>query len=383
MTNDVITDNIDIKIIPLYKQGLSDAEIGKEVNLSGRTIEKRLQRLRKQGLIEYRTNLPLINQNGKKIMSDKFTYDYYTQHIEYLKSYLNKIQVLTPTVQHYKKDSQADSLIINFTDWHIGRLVKDERGVIVYNEKIFKERIDSLLQEILKLLDLYISRGTPIDEVVILSTGDLLDGQGIFPTQETVTEFAPPFQVELGINTIVSFIRAILKRKLPVKFYGVKGNHGEIRMNGKSRDPNANWDLMLYLMLNFWVNENKLTNKVSVKYSELDFLNLIIKGQKYLIRHIAPAQLEGTAGKARLLAWGDMHDYDALVFGHLHHWLAGDINGKTVFRGGCVSGIDEHCESGGYITTPCQLIWGCNAKRPMTFLYAVDLGKGKKNISWV
>lgn len=294
-----------------------------------------------------------------------------------LKEQLKTVTPLKETKPNYVKE--GDSLVVHFADWHIGKIVKDEEGNELYNVDVFKTRINVLLQEILILLDEYIRKGTPIKEVVIVSTGDILDGMGIYSTQESQSELSPPFQVMLGIEIIQKFILSILKRKLRVIFYGVKGNHGEIRgEGGKQKDPNANWDLQLYLILDFWVRNNLKTKKVKIHYSELDYLNFEVQGWKYHIRHIAPQQSETSAGKAKFLGWARKHDCDALVYGHYHHWNIGDRSGVTVFKGGSIVGGDELADKMAEESEPIQLIWGVSKHRPLTFSYPVDLGERKR-----
>ena len=277
------------------------------------------------------------------------------------------------------KPKDGDTLIVHFTDWHIGRIVKNEDGNEIYDIEIFKERVDQLLSEILTLLDLYITKGTPIKDVVILSTGDILDGMGIFASQESVSETSPPFQVMLAVEVIQNFILSLTKRNLSVSFYGVRGNHGEIReRGGKAKDPNANWDLMLYLILKFWSDTIIKDGNITINYSELDYLNLTVQGWKYHIRHIAPQQSDTSAGKAKFLGWARKHNCNVLIYGHYHHYGIGDRSGVTVIRGGSLTGSDEYSEQLAEESEPIQLIWGCSKNRPVTFMYAIDLGRRKQ-----
>jgi predicted phosphodiesterase len=278
-----------------------------------------------------------------------------------------------------KLNKSGDTLVVHFTDWHVGRLVKNEDGVEIYNTDIFKERVNKLLQEILVLLELYIKKGTPVTDVVILSTGDILDGAGIFASQETQSELSPPRQVMLAVSILVNFITALINRGLTVKFYGVRGNHGEIRgEKGKAKDPEANWDTQLYLILDFWAKTIK-SNKIEIYYSELDYLNFAIRGWKYHIRHIAPQQTDTPSGKAKFLGWAKQHKCEVIVYGHFHHAAISDRSGITVIRGGSMTGADEYSEQLAEEADPIQVIWGCSKNRPVTFIYLVDLGK-RKNI---
>jgi predicted phosphodiesterase len=355
----------DKKLLELVAKDLTTEEIARELNRSYKSIAHR------------RANLT----RGKPKMQTKEEKTSFTQLnkdlIYELKERLGNVIPLEK-IEHKYLTKVGDTLIVHFTDWHIGRIVKDEEGNELYNTEIFKRRIDILLQEILTLLDNYITKGTPIKDVVIISTGDILDGMGIYATQETQSELSPPFQVMMGVEIIQKFVLALLKRKLTVTFYGVKGNHGEIREGGKSKDPNANWDLQLYLILDFWCKNVLKNTKVKVYYSELDYLNFEVQGWRYHIRHIAPQQSETAAGKAKFLGWARKHNCDVLIYGHYHHYGITDRSGVTVIKGGSITGADEYSERLAEEAEPIQLLWGCSKHRPITFMYAIDLGERKK-----
>jgi len=299
--------------------------------------------------------------------------EHYSGMINYLKDELAKAKPYPKLPLSSKK--VGDTLNIQLADWHVGRIVKNEYGEVIYDVNMFKKMTAQFTYELLKLIDKYISKGTPIKDVKIISTGDICDGLGIFSTQATVSEFAPPFQVMYATEAIQTLILSLLDRKLNVEFYGVKGNHGELRINGKNTDPNANWDLMLYLMLDFWSRDIIKSNNLKIVYSELDYLNFVNRGWNYHMRHIAPNQSETSAGKAKFLGWAKQHRFDVLVYGHFHHWGAFDRSKITIIRGGALTAGDEFAETLAEESEPVQLIWGCNEHRPVTFLYPLDLGQ--------
>jgi len=317
-----------------------------------------------------------IEENTKVAKKDKVNLS--TLIIQTLKDELANVEPYKLDISS-KINKMGDTLMIQFADWHIGRLVRDEEGKELYNEKIFKERINVLLKEILSLLDDYITKGTPIKDVVIVSTGDILDGAGIFASQETVSEMSPPFQVMLATEVIKNFILSLLNRKLTVKFYGVKGNHGEIRgEGGKQKDPEANWDLQLYLILDFWARTILKKEQVEIHYSELDYLNFEIQGWNYHIRHLAPKEVDTPSGKAKFLGWAKQHKCQVIVYGHWHHFLFTDRSGITIIRGGSVTGVDDLAERMAEESEPIQMIWGSSRNRPVSFVYAIDLGERKR-----
>ena len=362
------TKEEDIKLKELVEKGLLTEEIAKMMNRSFRSIVHRRADVTR-GKPKMQKEV-VVKEKSKPISAII---------IQTLKDELGKVTPLERTEKTARLIKKGDTLCVDFSDWHLGRLVRDEGGNELYNEKIFEERINVLLNEILTLLDDYISKGTPIKDVAIISTGDILDGMGIFASQETVSEMSPPLQVMKATEVIKNFILALLNRKLTVNLYGVKGNHGEIRgEGGKQKDPEANWDLMLYLILDFWAKTILKDKKVQIHYSELDYLNFEIQGWKYHIRHLAPRDADTPSGKAKFLGWAKKHGCQVIVSGHWHHYLITDRSGITVIRGGSVSGIDDLAERMAEESEPIQLIWGCSKNRPVSFMYAIDLGKRKR-----
>jgi len=273
-----------------------------------------------------------------------------------------------------KTDKHGDTLVLHLTDLHAGKIVKDQEGKIVYNEEIFRTRINRLCEQILKLLDNNISKGVPIKEIVILLTGDLANGEGIYATQAYEQEATPPRQVMLVIDVITKLITALLKRNLPVKVYGIRGNHGR---TGKDTDVASNWDLMIYEILDFWSKLVLKNPKLQIKFAETEHMTFDIRGHKYMIRHICPEQGDSPAGRVKFNEWARTYGVEGIVFGHYHHFGIFDVDSIRIFRGGSIVGGDSLSDSMAKHSSPIQLIWGVNEARVSTFFYAVDLGDKK------
>lgn len=290
--------------------------------------------------------------------------------IDVLKETLSNVDSYTSAKQD-KIDTDGDTLVIQLSDLHAGKIVKDQEGNVIYDENVFRTRIDRLCQQILKLLDKNVSKGVPIRDVVILSTGDQANGENIYATQAYEQELAPPKQVMLVVDVITKLIQSLLKRNLSVRFYGVKGNHGR---TGKDTDPTANWDLMIYMILDFWARFVLKSKKLQIKYAETDYLTLNIRGHEYMIRHIAPEQADSPAGRVKMNEWARRYHAEGIVYGHWHHFGLFDVDNVRVFRGGSTVGGDSLSEQMAKSAEPIQLIWGVNEHRVSTFFYAVDLG---------
>jgi len=314
----------------------------------------------------------LIASRKKVIVEKKLDSNIPNLIVESLKSEIKKVKPYNAIPNAITRS--GDTCVIQLSDLHAGKVTKDPDGNILYNEEVFKHRINVLCGQILKILDKNIRQSTPITDVVILSTGDQANGEDIYETQVYEQEMAPPRQVMIVVDAIIGLILALLKRGLPVSFFGVKGNHGRL---AKDANPSANWDLMIYLVLEFWAKTILKNKNLTIKYAETDHMIVNIKTKKYMIRHIAPENSDTPSGRVKFNEWARKHKLDAIVYGHWHHFGITDVDGIRVFRGGSVSGEDSLSESMAKHSEPVQLIWGVNKDRAMTFLYAVDLRLGQ------
>lgn len=291
--------------------------------------------------------------------------------IQSIKEQLQNIQPYKSAIQS-KTDIKGDSLILHLTDLHAGKIVKDQEGKLVYNEEIFRTRMDRLCEQTLKLLDKNISKGVAIKDVVILLTGDLANGEGIYATQAFEQEIAPPRQVMLVVDVISKLITSLLVRNLAVRVFGIRGNHGR---TGKDTDVASNWDLMIYMILDFWSRFVLKDKNLQIKYAETEHMTFDIRGHKYMIRHIAPEQVDSPAGRVKVNEWARQHGVEGIVYGHYHHAGIFDCDNVRVFRGGSTVGGDSLSDSMAKHAEPIQLVWGVNEQRVSTFIYLVDLNQ--------
>ena len=353
------TKEEDIKLKELVEKGLLTEEIAKMMNRSFRSIVHRRADVTR-GKPKMQKEV-VVKEKSKPISA---------VIIQTLKDELANVQPYKSATQS-KVDVKGDTLVIQLSDFHAGKIVTDQEGNIIYDESVFRSRINILCEQILKLLDNNISKGVPIRDVVILSTGDQANGENIYATQAYEQELAPPKQVMLVVDVITKLIVSLLKRNLPVTFYGVRGNHGR---TGKDTDVTSNWDLQIYLILDFWARLVLKNPRLTIKFAETEHMVLNIRGHNYLIRHTAPEQCDSPAGRAKVNEWARRHKAEAIVYSHWHHFGLNDVDGVRVFRGGSIVGGDSLSENMGKHSSPIQLCWGVNEQRVSTFFYAVDLG---------
>jgi len=333
-------------------------ELGKVLGKS----ESAVRRLKK------RINDPIETKNTELKPKEMTDGEKLNKFVDYMKQELSNI---SPLAELKTSKVVGETLVIELCDWHIGSVDKDgESGEITYDINIARERAEKLCQKILYLITEHITHGTKISDITILMAGDMVDGELVYDEQAFSIEVAPPKQVLVCVEIIVSFLRSLLKTGIPVSIYAVKGNHGIPKVKGLN--PESNWDLMVYIMLDFWARETRPKN-LSIKYADGDFINVDVRGWKYHLRHKAPAQSETAAGGIRIAGWTTIHECDAVVSAHLHHFAMGEWNGIRTFMGGSLKGLDSFSEGLARGTNPSQLVWGVTSKHLSSFVYIVDL----------
>jgi hypothetical protein len=356
------TKEEEFKVLTMAQNGWTTEEIAKELNRSYKSIQHRRADLS-------RGETKMVKQTReepKEIDINKTLIQVLKDELRDVKPYISSPQT--------KHDVKGDTLVIQITDLHAGKIVKNQEGEVIYNEDVFRKRINRLCEQTLKLLDNNISKGVPIRDVVLLLTGDLANGEGIYATQAYEQEIAPPAQVMLVIDVLTKLITSFLKRNLPVKVYGIRGNHGR---TGKDTDVASNWDIMIYEILDFWSRLVLKNPKLQIKFAETEQFIFDIRGHKYMIRHQCPEQGDSPAGRVKFNEWARQYGVEGIVFGHYHHFGLFDVDSIRVFRGGSLVGADSLSDSMAKHNQPIQLLWGVNEERVSTFFYAVDLNEKK------
>jgi predicted phosphodiesterase len=356
------TKKEDDLLLNLVAEGWTTEEIAKELNRSYKSIQHRRADLGRGEPKMIKKEEPQLKQKDiNKLI------------IQSLREELANVKPYIASKQD-KIDTKGDTLVIHITDLHAGKIVKNQEGELIYNEDVFRNRINRLCEQTLKLLDNNISKGVPITEVVILLTGDLANGEGIYLTQAFEQEIAPPKQVMLVVDVLTKLITSLLKRNLPVKVYGIRGNHGR---TGKDTDVASNWDIMIYEILDFWSRLVLKNPKLQIKFAETEYLTFEIRGHRYMIRHICPEQPDTPAGRVKINEWARQYNVEGIAYGHYHHAGIFDCDNVRVFRGGSTVGGDSLSDSMAKYSEPIQLIFGVNEQRVSTFIYLVDLGEKK------
>jgi len=145
----------------------------------------------------------------------------------------------TPRVAKSRSKAGSEVALWHLTDWQGAKLTPS------YNSQVMHKRVHRFVDKATKITDIQ-RKDHPVDEVVILFGGDMIEGLFNFPTQ--------PFEIDATLfeqfvtvaNLIVEVIHRALTVYPTVTVIGEWGNHGRLgsRRDAVPRSDNA--DRMTY-----------------------------------------------------------------------------------------------------------------------------------------
>jgi len=231
--------------------------------------------------------------------------------------------------------------LIHETDPHFSAQVKDRHGEIIYDTNIAEmktiEAFDFYIEKILEQ--------QPVDEIVLMLGGDLVEGEDIYGGQAHKIDDTLNQQIRSARKCYMQQIRRLKDWfNVPVKVVCVSGNHGN--MNTGS---NANADDLIYRMLEDMVNLSELENVKFVYSDRSDYTTFTYRGGKYtgyLTHGENRSHHIGTSSpQSDWLAIKDDIGFDAAWRGHYHNQKQENVNGTPIFMTNSRKPGDDYTDS--------------------------------------
>ena len=232
------------------------------------------------------------------------------------------------------------TLIIHMTDLHDGKKTSS------FDQDILQQRMDIVTDKLMRMRDRI---PFTIDKVVVIITGDTVDGSLIYPTQGNHQDEHDT--MEQADNTSAMFITFAMDQVeiwgCPVELQCVAGNHGRV---GKFHHENTNWDVLVYRTL-FSAAEHY--DKVSVYYSrekgENRFLRTFkVYDTKILLYHGQGIRMYQNIPRygivQRIMRWAttrELGDWTYLFMGHFHRCEYFSQNERMCYMGGTMATNDD------------------------------------------
>lgn len=259
-------------------------------------------------------------------------------------------------VTNTKTNESNESLVLCLSDIHYGSVVLDEDGIEIYNPKIAEERIAELPN---KILDTVVGRH--IDELVIVMAGDMVDGEGIYPSHGRHIIISVIDQTVGLVRELYRFLKTSTKMFPKVRVVAVRGNHGRM---SKEADERSNWDNVVYQQIKFLAEQDN----IDVDIGHGEFRNFLVKNWRGHVRHIGIPHDGTPAMRAKLGNWCFENSCDFLICAHWHRAGLLFYNDIPIFRNGSMTAVNDYADRLGRADPAIQLIFGVSSDKLPVFV---------------
>jgi predicted phosphodiesterase len=220
-----------------------------------------------------------------------------------------------------KLPSNTNKIVLIVTDWHVGAVINNCDGNY-YNYEILKKRLNKLIQKTLEFCMLY-----GVTDVEVVSLGDLVEHCYMRSTQSADVEFNYSTQIVKATECLIEMLVS-LSQYVNVTFTGIAGNHD--RIHGINKNDNLDGDNAVRV-INYAVQvfiEASNIPRIEMAHGSDNLLysaSKEINGLKIKFLH---GDLDKKQDKSKIEAHNsiDKKVYDAIVFGHLHHFTVTERN---------------------------------------------------------
>jgi len=261
------------------------------------------------------------------------------------------------------RKGHEEEMILHLTDVHIG----------CYSEEVLKEKIDKLFSAVTQITQIHRSAYS-IRKLNIFMTGDIVDGDGIFPGQSYEQKFYLMQQIfTFGAPHMANLLNRLSEHFEEVEIHCVRGNHGR---KDKFTDPQINFDNVFYEVLRMATGKNARI-KWNITWDWYNYATI----QKTTFMLIHGNQIKTWLNlpfyglKEKAMRWkGSMpQDFRYVFMGHYHTNLYFEWNNFEAYTAGTWKDRDAFAEEVlGMKSSTTQKIYGIHDGR-LTFNYPINL----------
>lgn len=365
------------QITQYYLKGLSDIEIASKLNISERSVQVYLSRLRHLGKLPYRSQLGKTTKNTKISRNALFP-----EVNQYLKSATRVFEETYDLYQHipfkrnYKKNKQSEDLVLLWSDMHTDMINSSPlTGTVTYNPDIQKQELRSFQRGFFRFVELY-KPSYKIETLYIFSLGDMVTNDRIYEGQLYNIVSGIGEQIIKATNYICDFIRWSLHYFPRIVIVFVYGNHGRTYSEKVDEPATNNFE---YLLANMVCDRFRDNQRVRVIIPN-DYVHSIeIRNHKYLLTHGDSIRgstlnsIERAAKEISLLLGKNFHE--VIAIGHFHSIQKMQITpDSTLLVNGCFVHHDRYA----YLrlrkhSTAKQLLFSVSKKSALHNLQEINL----------
>jgi predicted phosphodiesterase len=282
-----------------------------------------------------------------------------------------------PWITDPSPDGPKQVAVLCAGDWQLGKITPS------YNSEVCETRVMRMAEKAIELGMLH-SKISPLEEIRLYLLGDMVEGEGIFPTQHYLIDGGLYRQVAVdGPRILSNLILELMKFYKKVNVIGVIGNHGNVKMRFGPAHPETNMDRMLYrIVADRFINEPRVTfnipdgNDGERHWHYVDY----IYDFGFLLMH--GDQIRGgvtgfwPSAQRKALGWIDAIDdpYDYLIFGHHHTPTRLTLGRRLAICNGSTESSNTYAQENlAAIGTPQQFMCFVTPKYGITSEYWLQL----------
>ncbi len=275
-------------------------------------------------------------------------------------------------------DPSNEDVVIHRSDDHIGAEVHDEHGNRVFNSEIAAERVRSVTDSVMDLIDRESKADRDYDTAHLLLGGDTVTGENIYSHQPHEIDLTLDQQIDVACELYMEQIKRLAVRFPSVQVVCQAGNHGELRADGMSE--NANADKLVYMMLDRMVRMDKcLDNVTFIRSDATRFINFALRDGQHRahLRHgqNSLSHIGTSSGQNKWRGWQIKHGFDIAYRGHYHEFKLEHVMNRPVLMSGSICPPSDYEESLSVWSEPAATVHSVSDDYPLCWLYPIRFSK--------
>lgn len=298
--------------------------------------------------------------------------DHLTELEGEIKQFVSRHEPATAAIQ--STDGHED-IVIHLTDNHFGQVRYNDRGEQVFNTGIARERVNTIIDTALDLIERQSQAGITFDNCHLLLGGDAVTNENIYDHQPFSIDQTLDQQIATAAECYYTQIERLADYFQTVQVVCQVGNHGQLRASGQSQQANA--DDIAYGRLDAMVRvSDHLDNVHFQRNDSTNYINFHIRGHRAHMRHGQDSLVHiGTsAGKKRWLSWLSQHDFDMGFRGHYHEHRIEYVHDHPVIMSGSICPPGDYEESLAEWSAPGATLLGVADDKALSWLRPISFG---------
>jgi hypothetical protein len=220
----------------------------------------------------------------------------------------------------------------------------------------------------------YISRFPEITNLNIIFLGDIVDGEGVYPSQSVSLELNADEQIDYALNRFTLMLDRYDEHFEHINAYCVRGNHGR---TSKFNSEQTNYDVMFYKQLaSAFRKERKYNFTIYDEWFGIPNIcgNDIMLHHGDTIKMYQSIPLYGIVQKnMRWLTGGLPTTYTAMLMGHFHTSYSMTWNNVKVELNGTMTTDDDFSQKMGLISCNEYKMIISERSAPILHTYNIDV----------